>query len=61
MKTQIQQVFMNLIDNAPTLLDTRNELATALADVAKYAAKIQSQLATQSPKSAHDESIRREG
>ena len=48
-KTEIQQMFLNLIDNAPASLDTLNELANALADDANYAATIQNQLALKAP------------
>ncbi|MFM7989196.1 MAG: phage tail protein, partial [Candidatus Fonsibacter sp.] len=48
-KTEIQHMFLNLIDNAPASLDTLNELANALADDANYAATIQNQLALKQP------------
>ena len=40
-KTQVQRLCLNLIDYAPTSLDTRNELATALADGATFASTSQ--------------------
>ena len=43
-ETEVQQLFLNLIDNAPASLDTLNELANALANDANYAATIQNQL-----------------
>ena len=36
-QTQVQQVFMNLIDTAPTSLDTLNEFATTLAGDSTFA------------------------
>ncbi|MFM7987827.1 MAG: hypothetical protein ACKPKO_51795, partial [Candidatus Fonsibacter sp.] len=45
-KTEVQQLFLNLIDNAPASLDTLNELANALANDANYATTVQNQLAT---------------
>ena len=48
-KAEVQQMFLNLIDNAPASLDTLNELANALADDANYAATIQNQLALKAP------------
>ena len=48
-KTEIQHMFLNLIDNAPASLDTLNELANALAGDANSAATIQNQLALKAP------------
>ncbi|MFM7984295.1 MAG: hypothetical protein ACKPKO_33725 [Candidatus Fonsibacter sp.] len=44
-KTEIQQLFVNLIDNAPASLNTLNERATALANDATFATNIQNQIA----------------
>ncbi|MFM7988331.1 MAG: hypothetical protein ACKPKO_54370, partial [Candidatus Fonsibacter sp.] len=44
-KTEVQQLFLNLIDDAPASLDTLNELATALANDANFATNIQNQIA----------------
>ncbi|MFM7980555.1 MAG: hypothetical protein ACKPKO_14680, partial [Candidatus Fonsibacter sp.] len=38
--TEVQQLFLSLIDNAPASLDTLNELANALANDANYATTI---------------------
>ena len=43
-KSQVQQLLMNLIDKAPSSLDTLNELAAALADDATFATTIQNAL-----------------
>ena len=48
-KAEVQQMRLNLTDNAPASLDTLNELANALADDANYAATIQNQLALKAP------------
>ena len=50
-KSQIQQLFLNLIDNAPASLDTLNELAAALADDATFATTIQTRLNNKADKS----------
>ena len=39
MKTEVKLLIFNWKDNAPAAYDTLNELATALADGANYAAK----------------------
>ena len=39
-KQEVQQMFLNFIDNAPDTLDTLNELAKALAYDANYASAI---------------------
>ncbi|MFM7989261.1 MAG: hypothetical protein ACKPKO_59100, partial [Candidatus Fonsibacter sp.] len=44
-KTEVQQFFLNLVDNAPASLNTLNELATALANDASFANNIQNQIA----------------
>ncbi|MFM7978592.1 MAG: hypothetical protein ACKPKO_04685, partial [Candidatus Fonsibacter sp.] len=44
-KAEVQQLFLNLIDNAPASLDTLNELATALANDANFATNIQNPIA----------------
>ena len=47
-KAEVQQLFLNLIDNAPASLDTLNELANALANDANFATNIQNQIALKS-------------
>ena len=42
--TEVDTLITNLIDAAPTVLNTLNELANALNDDANYAATIQKQL-----------------
>ena len=44
-KTEIQQLFLNLIANAPASLATLNELANSLVSYANFAPYIQAQLA----------------
>ena len=44
-KTQVDTLFNNIIDGAPTVLNTLNELAAALNDDANYATTIQNQIA----------------
>ena len=44
-KTEIDTLFNNLIDAAPTVLNTLNELAVALNDDANYATTVQNQIA----------------
>ena len=44
-KTEVQQLFLNLLDIAPASLYTLNELANALANDANSATTIQNQLA----------------
>jgi hypothetical protein len=43
-KSEVDILFTNLIDGAPTALNTLNELAAALADDANYATNIENQL-----------------
>ena len=43
-KQEVQQMFLDLIDNAPDSLDTLNVLATALADDSNFAAWVKAQL-----------------
>ena len=40
---EVQQMFLDLIDNAPDSLDTLNELANALADDSNFAAWVKAQ------------------
>jgi hypothetical protein len=43
-KTQVDTMFNNIIDSAPTVLNTLNELAAALNDDANYASTVQNQI-----------------
>ena len=45
-KTEVDAQFSNLIDSAPDVFNTLNELADALNDDANYATTIQNQFAT---------------
>ena len=49
-KTQVNETFANLIDSAPTALNTLKELASALGNDANYASTVQNQLALKAPK-----------
>jgi hypothetical protein len=48
-KTEVDATFANLIDSAPTALNTLKELSSALGDDANYAATVQGQLANKAP------------
>ncbi len=43
-KPEVDQIFSNLIDSAPTALNTSKELASAFDNDSNYAAPVQNQL-----------------
>ncbi len=48
-KATVDLTISNIVDNAPTVLNTLNELAAALNDDAKYATTVENQLALKAP------------